>query len=54
MLSDMALAKQMLRQDGIRVAEVAEKTGYRSASAFSVAFARSVGQSPGQYAHGAV
>ncbi len=49
----MALAKRMLRQEGRRISDVAEKTGYRSASAFSVAFARSVGQSPGQYARDA-
>lgn len=46
----MALAKQMLRQNESRIAEVAERVGYHSASAFSVAFTRSVGQSPSQYA----
>lgn len=46
----MALAKQMLRQNESRIAEVAERVGYNSASAFSVAFTRSVGQSPAKYA----
>lgn len=46
----MALAKQMLRQNESRIAAVAERVGYASASAFSVAFTRSVGQSPAQYA----
>ena len=48
----MGLAKQWLRQGQRRIAEVAERVGYRSASAFSVAFTRCVGQSPGQYARG--
>lgn len=46
----MALAKQMLRQHEGRVAQIAERVGYNSASAFSVAFTRSVGQSPAHYA----
>lgn len=44
----MALAKPMLRKDA-GVAEVAQRVGYRSASAFSVAFARYVGVPPGRY-----
>ncbi|HEX7340467.1 MAG TPA: AraC family transcriptional regulator [Rhodanobacteraceae bacterium] len=48
----MGLAKQWLRQGQRRIAEIAERVGYRSASAFSVAFTRCVGQSPGQYARG--
>jgi AraC-like DNA-binding protein len=32
------------------IAEVAERTGYGSASAFSTAFSRHVGQPPGRYA----
>ncbi|HET7268022.1 MAG TPA: AraC family transcriptional regulator [Oleiagrimonas sp.] len=46
----MALAKRMLRQNDSRIAEVAERVGYNSASAFSVAFTRSAGQSPARYA----
>ncbi len=46
----MALAKDLLQRDGGGVAEVAEKVGYRSASSFSVAFARHVGVPPARYA----
>ena len=46
----MALAKGLLRRGGGAVAAVAEKVGYRSASAFSVAFARHVGKAPARYA----
>jgi len=46
----MALAKQMLCHTGITIAAVAERIGYGSASAFSVAFTRYVGTSPGKYA----
>ncbi|OWT80747.1 MULTISPECIES: AraC family transcriptional regulator [unclassified Achromobacter] len=48
----MALAKNMLRQKGGGVAKVAERVGYGSASAFSVAFTRYVGLPPTQYANG--
>lgn len=46
----MALAKDLLRRHGGGVAEVAEQVGYRSASSFSVAFARHVGVAPARYA----
>ncbi|MDF7658867.1 AraC family transcriptional regulator [Erwiniaceae bacterium L1_54_6] len=46
----MALAKNLLREKGMAVGEVAERVGYRSASAFSVAFTRYVGMSPTQFA----
>jgi transcriptional regulator GlxA family with amidase domain len=46
----MALAKDMLRQNEGGVAEIAERVGYGSASAFSVAFARHVGLPPARYA----
>jgi AraC-like DNA-binding protein len=46
----MALAKDMLRQQDLGVAEVAERVGYGSASTFSTAFSRHVGQPPGRYA----
>lgn len=45
----MALAKDLLRQ-GIDIARIAEQIGYGSASAFSVAFSRKVGQPPRRYA----
>lgn len=52
----MALAKRLLRQREARVADIAERIGYGSASAFSVAFARHVGLPPARYLreHGAV
>lgn len=46
----MALAKNLLRNKSMAVAEVAERVGYRSASAFSVAFSRYVGQPPAWFA----
>ena len=46
----MALAKDLLRHEEITVAEVAERVGYGSASAFSVAFTRHVGMPPTHYA----
>jgi AraC-like DNA-binding protein len=46
----MALAKDMLRRDEGRIAEIAQRVGYSSASTFSVAFTRHVGRSPSQYA----
>lgn len=44
----MALAKELLRDD-VATAEIAQRVGYSSASAFSVAFSRHVGTSPGAY-----
>jgi AraC-like DNA-binding protein len=46
----MALAKDLLHRQQGSVAEVAERVGYSSASTFSVAFARHVGQPPMRYA----
>ncbi|MDI9222867.1 AraC family transcriptional regulator [Pantoea sp. EA-12] len=46
----MALAKNLLRGKNMAVADVAERVGYRSASAFSVAFTRYVGQPPAGFA----
>jgi AraC-like DNA-binding protein len=46
----MALAKDLLRRNESRVAEIAERVGYSSASTFSVAFTRHVGRPPTQYA----
>ena len=45
----MALAKDMLRRQEIDIAGVAERVGYGSASTFSTAFSRYVGQPPGRY-----
>lgn len=45
----MALAKDLLRRDGLTVAVVAERVGYSSASTFSVAFSRHVGIPPSQF-----
>jgi AraC-like DNA-binding protein len=50
----MALAKNILRQSGGGVAEVAKRVGYSSASAFSVAFTRHVGIPPARYAQAGV
>ncbi|CAN7738003.1 AraC family transcriptional regulator [Caballeronia sp. LjRoot29] len=46
----MALAKDLLRRNEGRVADVALRVGYSSASTFSVAFTRHVGRPPSQYA----
>jgi len=46
----MALAKDLLRRKEIDITEVAERVGYASASTFSTAFSRYVGQPPGRYA----
>ncbi len=48
----MALAKDLLRRHDVDIAEVAERVGYGSASTFSTAFSRHVGQPPGRYARG--
>ena len=46
----MALAKDLLRRGGASLADIAERVGYGSASAFSTAFSRHVGVPPGRYA----
>ncbi|UVC09147.1 AraC family transcriptional regulator [Rhizobium sp. TH2] len=46
----MAIAKDLLRSHDVALADVAERVGYRSASTFSTAFSRHVGQPPGRYA----
>lgn len=46
----MAIAKDLLRQSDLGIAEVAERVGYGSASSFSTAFTRHVGQPPSPYA----
>jgi AraC-like DNA-binding protein len=49
----MALAKDLLRRQEFALTEVAERVGYGSASAFSTAFSRYVGQPPSRYARAA-
>jgi len=46
----MALAKGLLRNQALGLSAVAERVGYGSASAFSTAFSKHVGQSPSRYA----
>lgn len=46
----MALAKDLLRRREFGLDEIAGRVGYRSASTFSTAFSRQVGQPPGRYA----
>ena len=49
----MAVARDLLRRQNLGVAEVAERVGYGSASTFSTAFSRHVGQPPRRYARAA-
>ncbi|MBX3206770.1 MAG: AraC family transcriptional regulator [Labilithrix sp.] len=46
----MAVAKDLLRRQDLGLAEVAERVGYGSASTFSTAFSRHVGQPPSRFA----
>jgi AraC-like DNA-binding protein len=46
----MAVAKDLLRRHDFGIAEVAGRVGYGSASTFSTAFSRHVGQPPSRYA----
>ncbi|SFP29389.1 AraC-type DNA-binding protein [Variovorax sp. OK605] len=46
----MALAKDLLRRQDLAIGEVAERVGYGSASTFSTAFSRHVGQPPSHFA----
>ena len=46
----MAVAKDLLRRHDFALDEVAERVGYGSASTFSTAFSRHVGQPPSRYA----
>ena len=48
----MAVARDLLRRRDLAIAEVAERVGYGSASTFTTAFRRHVGQPPGRYARG--
>jgi AraC-like DNA-binding protein len=46
----MAVAKDLLRRHDVGLSEVAERLDYGSASTFSTAFSRHVGQPPSRYA----
>jgi AraC-like DNA-binding protein len=46
----MALAKQLLLGRQISISEIARRVGYASTIAFSVAFNRHVGVTPGAFA----
>jgi AraC-like DNA-binding protein len=46
----MAVAKDLLRHHDLGLNEIAERVGYGSASTFSTAFSRHVGQAPSRYA----
>jgi len=46
----MAVAKDLLRRDELGLTELAARVGYGSASTFSTAFSRHVGQPPSRYA----
>ncbi|HEX5883133.1 MAG TPA: AraC family transcriptional regulator [Pyrinomonadaceae bacterium] len=46
----MALAKNLLRGERPSLADVADRVGYQSASAFSTAFTRLTGRSPSEFA----
>src|SRR5262245_4639573 len=45
-----AMANDLIRRGELALDEVAERVGYASASTFSTAFARHVGQAPGRFA----
>lgn len=49
----MAVARDLLRRQGLPIVEVAERVGYSSASTFSTAFSRHVGEPPRRYARAA-
>ncbi len=49
----MAIAKDLLRRGEAGLTEVAERVGYSSASTFSTAFSRHVGEAPGRFASAA-
>jgi AraC-like DNA-binding protein len=46
----MAIARDLLRRHELGIAEVADRVGYSSASTFSTAFSRHVGEPPSRYA----
>lgn len=46
----MSVAKDLLRREDLNLGQIAPRVGYGSASAFSTAFSRHVGQSPSHFA----
>ena len=50
----MALAKSLLRRREGGIKEIAQRVGYGSASAFSVAFSRFAGMAPTHYVRAAL
>ncbi|QSQ17425.1 AraC family transcriptional regulator [Myxococcus landrumensis] len=46
----MAVARGLLRRRELSISEVAERVGYSSASTFTAAFSKHVGQPPGRFA----
>ena len=50
----MAVAKSLLRSGGVALDEVARRIGYASASTFSTAFSRHVGEPPGRFMRASV
>ncbi|MHA7629508.1 AraC family transcriptional regulator [Corallococcus sp. M7] len=48
----MAVARGLLRGQELSITEVAERVGYSSASTFTAAFSKRVGQPPGRFARG--
>jgi transcriptional regulator GlxA family with amidase domain len=50
----MAVAKDLLRRQDLGISEIAERVGYGSASTFSTAFSRHVGQAPSRYARASI
>jgi AraC-like DNA-binding protein len=49
----MAVARDLLRRQELGIAQVAERVGYSSASTFSTAFSRHVGEPPSRFMRGA-
>jgi AraC-like DNA-binding protein len=49
----MAVARDLLRRQDVGIAEIADRVGYGSASTFSTAFSRHVGEPPSHYARAA-
>jgi len=50
----MQKALQLLRERDRKLVEIAHSVGYESDAAFSKAFKRFVGQTPGEYRHNGI